>query len=41
MKAICPISGVPFRTYDSLPLTWACNHPIFSIPFDRLVSSLE
>lgn len=37
MKAICPISGVPFRTYDSLPLTWACNHPIFSIPFEQLV----
>lgn len=41
MKAICPISGVPFRTYDSLPLTWAADHPIFSIPFEHLVILLE
>jgi hypothetical protein len=41
MKAICPISGVPFRTYDSLPLQWPVDHPIFSIPFDRLVLLLE
>lgn len=41
MKAICPISGVPFRTYDSLPIAWAVNHPIFSIPFEALVGLLE
>ncbi len=41
MKAICPISGVPFRTYDSLPISWAVNHPIFSIPFEALVTLLE
>jgi hypothetical protein len=41
MKAICPISGVPFRTYDSLPLQWAVNHPIFSIPFEQLVILLD
>src|SRR6266404_485495 len=41
MKAICPISGVPFRTYDSLSINWACNHPIFSIPFQQLVLLLE
>lgn len=41
MKAICPITGVPFRTFDSLSLSWPVNHPIFSIPFDRLVLLLE
>jgi hypothetical protein len=41
MKAICPISGVPFRTFDSLPLQWAVNHPVFSIPYHTLVVLLE
>lgn len=41
MKAICPISGIPFRTYDSLPIQWAVEHPIFSIPFDQLVIFLD
>lgn len=41
MKAICPVSGIPFRTYDSLTLQVACEHPIFSIPFDSLVLLLE
>jgi hypothetical protein len=41
MKAICPISGVPFRTYDSLALQWACDHPIFAIPYEQLVLLLE
>lgn len=41
MKAICPLSGVPFRTYDSLPIQWAVNHPVFSIPFEQLVILLE
>jgi len=41
MKAICPISGVPFRTYDSLTLKLAVEHPIFSIPFEQLVLLLE
>lgn len=41
MKAICPISGVPFRTYDSLPLELDYNHPIFAITYDRLVLALE
>lgn len=41
MKAICPISGVPFRTYDSLSIQWAVNHPIFSIPFEQLVLLLD
>src|SRR5438094_646032 len=41
MKAICPISGVPFRTFDSLPLQWAVNHPVFSIPYHQLVILLE
>lgn len=41
MKAICPISGVPFRTYDSLPISLAIKHPIFSIPFEALVTLLE
>lgn len=41
MKAICPISGVPFRTFDSLSLQWAVNHPVFSIPYNQLVILLE
>lgn len=41
MKAICPISGVPFRTYDSLPLEIAVDHPIFSISFHELVRILD
>lgn len=41
MKAICPISGVPFRTYDSLQLQWAVEHPIFFIPYEQLVLLLE
>lgn len=41
MKAICPVSGIPFRTYDSLALQVACDHPIFSIPFEQLVLLLE
>jgi len=41
MKAICPISGVPFRTYDSLELLWECPHPIFSLSFSRLVATLD
>jgi hypothetical protein len=41
MKAICPISGVPFRTYDSLPLQWAVEHPVFSIPYNQLVLVLD
>jgi hypothetical protein len=41
MKAICPISGVPFRTYDSLPLYFAVPHPIFHVPFESLVTVLE
>jgi hypothetical protein len=36
-----PISGVPFRTFDSLPLQWAVNHPVFSIPYHTLVVLLE
>lgn len=41
MKAICPISGVPFRTYDSLHIQWAVPHPLFSIPFEQLVILLD
>lgn len=41
MKAICPISGVPFRTYDSLSIKWPVEHPIFSIPFLELTKLLE
>jgi len=41
MKVICPISGVPFRTYDSLPISLAVNHPVFSVPFEALVMLLE
>lgn len=41
MKAICPISGVPFRTYDSLPIQIAVNHPVFSIEFNELVLLLD
>lgn len=41
MKAICPISGVPFRTYDSLALQWPVEHPIFSIPYEQLVLLLD
>jgi hypothetical protein len=41
MKAICPISGVPFRTYDSLPISMAVKHPIFTVPYEALVSLLE
>ena len=41
MKAICPISGVPFRTYDSLDLLWECPHPIFQLSFEMLVQVLE
>lgn len=41
MKAICPISGVPFRTFDSLQLNWPVNHPLFSVPYEQLVLLLE
>lgn len=41
MKAICPITGVPFRTFDSLNLTWTVNHPIFSVSYIKLISILE
>jgi len=41
MKAICPISGVPFRTFDSLSLNWPVNHPLFSVPYEQLVLVLE
>lgn len=41
MKAICPISGVPFRTFDSLALSWPVEHPLFSVPFQELVIILE
>lgn len=41
MKAICPISGVPFRTYDSLPITIAYEHPIFSLSYHELLQLLE
>src|SRR5260221_13547467 len=41
MKAICPISGVPFRTFDSLSLNWPVNHPLFSVPYEQLVILLE
>lgn len=36
MKVICPISGVPFRTFDSLTVDAAYEHPIFHVPFERL-----
>lgn len=41
MKIICPISGVPFRTYDSLRMAIACEHPIFSLPFESLTVILN
>ena len=41
MKAICPISGIPFRTYDSLTIQVAVDHPIFSIPYEQLILLLE
>lgn len=41
MKAICPISGVPFRTYDSLPNIIPYHHPIFSLSFDELTIILD
>lgn len=41
MKAICPISGVPFRTYDSLPITIGYHHPIFSLSYHELIQLLE
>lgn len=41
MKAICPISGVPFRTYDSLPTVVPYHHPIFALSFDELTLLLE
>lgn len=41
MKAICPISGIPFRTFDSLPITYAVNHPIFSVDFYSLTMLLD
>lgn len=41
MKVICPISGVPFRTYDSLSISIPYEHPIFSIPFESLILLLE
>lgn len=41
MRAICPITGIPFRTYDSLALHIAYPHPIFAMPFESLVVVLE
>ena len=41
MKVICPYSGVPFRTYDSLRTRAAIPHPVFSIPFESLCLLLE
>lgn len=41
MRAICPISGIPFRTYDSLPVKVAYPHPIFSLTYDQLIYLLD
>lgn len=41
MKAICPISGIPFRTFDSLPIRVSYPHPIFSLTYDQLIHFLE
>lgn len=41
MKAVCPITGIPFRTYDLLPLQVICEHPIFQIAYDHLILALE
>lgn len=41
MKIICPISGVPFRTYDSLTLSLAVEHPIFTVPFEQIILLLD
>jgi hypothetical protein len=41
MKVICPISGVPFRTYDSIRMRVAQAHPIFSLGFHDLVHILD
>lgn len=41
MKAVCPISGIPFRTYDSLPVKVAYQHPIFSLSYDQLIYLLD
>lgn len=48
MKALCPITGIPFRTYDSLRIMeegrdvpWPVDHPVFSIPYDRLIMLLD
>lgn len=41
MKAVCPISGIPFRTFDSLPVKVAYPHPIFSLTYDQLIYLLD
>jgi hypothetical protein len=41
MKAVCPISGIPFRTYDSLPVKVSYIHPIFSLTYEQLVYLLD
>lgn len=41
MKAICPISGTPFRTYDALPYRVKYPHPIFTLSYAQLVAVLE
>lgn len=41
MKAICPVSGIPFRTYDSLALSIPYLHPIFSVDYDSIVLMLD
>lgn len=41
MKAICPISGVSFRTYDNLPIIIGYHHPIFSLSYTELTLLLE
>jgi hypothetical protein len=41
MKAVCPISGIPFRTYDSLPVKVSYVHPIFSLTYDQLIYLLD
>lgn len=41
MKLICPISGVPFRTYDSLRMALPLEHPVFSLTFHQLIQLLD
>lgn len=41
MKLLCSISGIPYRSNDALPFSIIAPHPIFSLDFQQLTSTLD